>query len=360
MQPIIAGADKGQERVFSDGGSPQARVLFALTPVEREMFLPGFECMAIGLSRAECHWADVSGLDAAGWEKMLSEHRPGVLVTAWGSPAVPREWALGGHSPLRYVCHITGSVRRVVTREMIEGGLLVTNWGSTISYTVAEHALLLLLGALRGASLWPATMTRPSYGSREIFSEIRTRSLRGKRVGIHGFGAIARELVKMLEPHGVDLAAYSHPVPREFIEKHGVAYCASLEELFARSEVLVECEGLTPETKGMVTGAILRLLPPDAVFVNVGRAGVVDEPALAQLAMERKIRVALDVYQSEPLPANSPWFEIPEAFLSPHIAGPTWDASAKCGEFAVGNVAKFLRGEAVEGVVTPEIYDHST
>lgn len=355
-----AGSRNGCARISSDGTTLQRKVLFVLNPAERDIFLPGFECEELGLSRAEYHWVDASGLNAAGWEKTLSEHGPTVMVTAWGSPAVPREWVLGSDCPLRYVCHITGSVRRVVSREMIESGLLVTNWGSTISYTVAEHALLLLLGALRGVPLWPRAMTKPSYSASEIFPELRTRSLRGKRVGIHGFGAIARELVKMLKPHGVHLAAYSRPVPRAFIEKHDVTYCSSLEELFSRSDILIECESLTPETKGMVTGTILDLLPADAVFVNVGRAGVVDETALAQLAAERKLRVALDVYQSEPLPANSPWFEIPEAFLSPHIAGPTWDASARCGEFAMGNVAKFLRGESVEGVVTPEIYDHST
>jgi len=191
---------------------------------------------------------------------------------------------------------------------------------------------------------------------------IPTRSLRGKKIGIHGLGAIARHLISLLKPFGVTISCHSAGVPAELFEEQGVRRCDSLEELVSGIDVMVECEAWTPETEGSVDARILGLLPDGAVFVNVGRGALVDEDALARLATEGKINLAIDVYQEEPLPLDSPLMLVPDVLLSPHIAGPTRDSLPLCGDLALDNLKHYLSGKPgqIKNVVTLEIYDRTT
>lgn len=341
-----------------DRPSPQTAsqtILLVINPGEMNLFLSGFNPNEHSTSDARYCWLDTNGLTEEGWREALEHYRPSVLMTGWSTPTIPEAWALAPDSPLRYVCQITGSVRKAVSRTLVEHGIVVTNWGTLISHTIAEHALLLTLGTLRNVAGWSQHITKAT----PVFA-LETRSLRGKRVGLHGFGAIARELIAMLKPHGVQLSSYSAPVPRAYMESLGVIYRESLEELFSQSDIVIECEGLTPESQNTVTERILRLMPERAVFVNVGRAAVTDEAALIRLAKEGRLRVGVDVYGQEPLVPDSPWLGTPNTFISPHIAGPTWDTYPSCGKRALENVARHLRGEAVLEPITLQKYDVST
>jgi phosphoglycerate dehydrogenase-like enzyme len=246
-------------------------------------------------------------------------------------------------------------VHSLVPRLLVKRGVLVSNWGTAISYTVAEHAVLLTLAALRNLPLWPLYLEMPA----DRVARMGTRGLRGKRVGIHGFGGIAREVVDMLQGFKVDIFAYSAGVPSELFQTHGVRECTSLEELFSTSDVLIECEGLNASTRGSVSAPVLDELHDGAVFVNVGRGAVVDEAHLQRMAASGRVRVALDVFAMEPLKPGSPWLDIPAACISPHIGGPTADAGPICGEHGLQNVRRYLRGEAIEGTITLDLYDRS-
>lgn len=100
------------------------------------------------------------------------------------------------------------------------------------------------------------------------------------------------------------------------MRQHGVRPCKSLEELFANSEVLVECEALTAHTAGIVNEAVLKLMPKGGIFVNVARGAIVDQAALDRCAREGKIRVASDVFREEPLPKDSPLRDNPNVIIS--------------------------------------------
>jgi phosphoglycerate dehydrogenase-like enzyme len=335
------------------------RIAYALAPESRDYYLPLFHSANFDIPRPS--WIDTTREDHDGWEKTLFDLDPTILVTGWGTPAIPDRFARSADLSLRYVCHLAGTVKPLVPRHLIERGVLVSNWGASISYIVAEHALLLVLGALRNLRgwdsffrKWPSTMT-PFTGVM-----LKTKSLRGQRVGLHGFGAIAHELVQMLKGLQVEVSSYSHGVPKHLFQQAQVHCCGSLEELFSTSDIIIECEALTPQSKGSVTADLLRLLPEDAVFVNVGRGQVVEEEALVKLASEGRLRLGLDVYQHEPLPLNSPLFKIPHALLSPPLAGPTEDGFPLLAEFAVHNIRRYLSNSDVEGRVTLEAYDRST
>ncbi|HRJ72444.1 MAG TPA: hydroxyacid dehydrogenase [Terrimicrobiaceae bacterium] len=288
----------------------------------------------------------------------LRESGAEVLVSCWATPPLPEDLPVGGEGELRYVCHLAGSVKDLVPRSLIERGLKVTNWGGSVSRTVAECALLLVLSALRRSSYWAVAMHRD--GKWKDKYTVVTASLFERSVGLHGFGAIARALVPLLKPFGVRISSYSPGVPDEVFARHGVERSGSLAELFAGNDIIVELAASTPETYHSVNEEMLRLIRPGGVFVNVGRGAIVDETALVRVAAEGRIEVALDVFEEEPLPAASPLRGMPNVTLLPHLGGPTKDRRRDSGLLCCHNLQRYLAGEPLEAEVTLDVYDRTT
>lgn len=294
-------------------------------------------------------------LDDAAFARELAAANPDVLLGCWRTPPLPETLP----PRLRYVCYITGSVKRLLTRAHLERGLQVTNWGGSIARTVAEAALFHILACLRHASHWAIVMHQPGVPAWKD-SRPDARSLFCRRVGIHGFGPVARELVKLLKPWNCVVTALAPDLTAELADACGVERARSLDALFADNEIIVELAPLIPATTGIVTERLLRLIRPGGVFVNVGRGAVVDEAALLRVAQEGRISIGLDVYGTEPLPADSGFRALPRVLLTPHIGGPTIDRYADAGAFAVRNLHAYVEGRPLEALVTPEIYDQSS
>lgn len=342
-------------------GARDERVLLVLTAQERRAFFTG--PAPAELFPSLCREADpaASRLSASEWEKMLREYRPTVLVSAWNTPPLPSSWLAEPDLPLRYVCHVTGSVRGLLPRALLVRGIAVSNWGGLASHSVAEHGLLLALAALRNLAAWPAAIrnSRAADGG-SCTTRLGTRSLFGRRVGIHGFGQVARSLIRLLQPFGVAICVFAEGVPPELIRQAGAGICTSLPELCAHSEVFFECEALTPARVGSVDAAALAALPDRAVFVNIARGPLIDEKALRREAVSGRIRIALDVVADDPVRPTDPLTDALDGVFSPHISGPTQDWFPRCGEHALANLRRYLAGEPLESVVTAEIYDRST
>jgi phosphoglycerate dehydrogenase-like enzyme len=330
-------------------------ILAALTPAELGDFLPGPLLAQLRELAPQLRIVDPAALDDTNFARELAAADPEAVLGAWKTPALPDV----PPPHLRYVCYLAGSVKKMLRRSHLERGLLATNWGGSISRTVAEGALLHILAGLRNASHWAVALHQPGVaawrsGGRD------SRSLFGRRVGLHGFGPVARELVALLRPWGCRIAAFAPDLAPELAQAHGVARAASLEALFSENEILVELAPLIPATAGIVTERILRLIRPGGVFVNVGRGAVADEAALARLAREGRLSVGLDVFAQEPLPADSPFRALPQVSLTPHTAGPTIDHYPVAGEFALRNLRAYAAGRPLEAIVTPEVYDRSS
>lgn len=332
------------------------RIVAALTAAERTRFLAPVLARYDFASRIE--FAEEAEFHPDRWADLLERRRPAILVSGWSTPRLPESWLARPDCPLRHVCHVVGSVRQLVPRSFIERGGVVTNWGESISGQVAEHGLLLALAALRNLGAWPAFIARPV--ARRGIADLRTRSLSGLRVGLHGFGSVARALLPLLQPFNVSVAAYSAGVPVGIFERHGVRPAPTLTALFAESDVLFECESLTPATREFVSAAVLAALPDDAVFVNIGRGGIVDDAALVREGRSGRLRLALDVVTDEPVTPASPYAAVPGIVLSPHIGGPTLDHYADCGAQALANVALILAGIRPPDAISLEIYDRAT
>ena len=336
----------------------EVSALVTLTPREKEEFFPGALAEEMNELLPGAVWHDLPLGNGSDWLGLLQSTRPDILVGAWETPPLPLALMNGAGPMPSYFCYLCGSVRKYVPREMIEDGLAVTNWGSVISDTVAECALLFILSCLRRSTYWNLAMH--TGGAWKEGRHPDTQSLFGRRVGLHGLGAIGRDLVELLRPFKVPVTAYSPSVPDEMFRDLGVTRATSLENLFEESDVLVELAPAKPENRHLVNEDLLRRLPEGATFVNVGRGMVVDEEALAKVALEGRLHLGLDVFQTEPLPKDSPLRGLPNVTLLPHLGGPTRDRRRECGKLALRNVRRFLAGETLENLITPDVYDRAT
>ena len=333
---------------------PEIRNLVAaLTPQEIADFLPAPLWAEVQAVSAHFRVIDPTDLAPAEFHRLLAAANPDVLLACWKTPALPA--ALPPR--LRYVCYLAGSLKKLVDRPHLQQGLLVTNWGGSVSRVVAECALMLTLASLRRAGHWIPEMRRPGVWKN---GRSDAASLFGRRVGLHGFGLVARELTRLLQPFGLEITVCAPETDPALYAAHGARPVSSLDELFAHNDVIVELAPLIPETVGSVTERLLRLIPPGGVFVNVGRGAVVDEAALLRVAREGRIQVALDVYGTEPLAADSDLRGLANVILLPHLGGPTADRCRDAGAFAVRNLQAHAAGRPLESLVTPEIFDLST
>src|SRR5579872_4862246 len=191
-----------------------------------------------------------------------------VLLTAWGTLPVPVA-IVQNPGELEYICHITGTVRGMVPLEVIQAGIPVTNWGDAPAFGVAEGAMALLLAMLKNlrshieekrAGRWPG-------GSAAL-----SGSLRGLRLGIFGLGAIGGCFCELVRPFGPRLLAFD-PFQQDW--PADVERLSSLEELFRRADAIVIHAGLTPKTRGIVTAALLELLPDGGIIINTARGDII-------------------------------------------------------------------------------------
>ncbi len=329
-----------------------ASLLAVLTPDEQAKFLPAPALAEVRALAPEFRLLDPTGLTPADFARELAAADPEVVLACWRTPSLPEKLP----PRLRYVCYLTGGVRKLVTRGQLERGLLLTNWGSSISRTVAECALFHTLACLRLAPRWTLMIHRDG-GWRDGWEQ--NHSLFGRRVGIHGFGQVARAFLQLIHPFGCAVSIAAPDVTDAVAAQLGVR-AVTLDALFADNDVIVELAPLNPVTRGIVTERHFRLIRPGGVFVNVGRAGVTNEAALLRVAREGKILVGLDVFVDEPLPVDSGFRGLPNVSITPHIAGPTLDRYVDATAHALRNLRAYTAGQPLEAVITPAMYDAMT
>jgi len=207
--------------------------------------------------------------------------------------------------------------------------------------SVAEYVIAAMLVGLR--DVWRAN--EAVLAGRWPRNELMFREASGKRLGLVGFGEIARAVARRARALELEIVAHDpgvavdHPTWRE----HGVAQ-VDLPTLLATSDVVSLHVPLLPSTRNLIDGAALARMKPRAILINTSRGGTIDEAALvAALKADKLGGAALDVYESEPLPANSIFLGVPRLWLTPHIAGVTDEANRRVSSVTVANVRQALR-----------------
>lgn len=264
-----------------------------------------------------------------------------LILGGWGMPVLDSNF-LRRTPNLRAVFYAAGSVRGFMTEEAWRRGITVTTAAQANAETTAEFTLSLVLFSLKHG--WhfirnPRVAWRDAHAHRDI------PGLYGSRVGLVSFGRVARRLADLLRHLSVEVVGWDPLQSDDTLRRHGVKPC-DLDTIFRSSHVVSLHVPWLPETEDLVGRELLDSMPPGSTLVNTSRGAVIDEDALTEVLRRRpELTAVLDVTREEPPVADSPLYELPNVFLTPHIAGAYGPECQRLGACAVDEMLRFAQGE---------------
>lgn len=264
-------------------------------------------------------------------------------------------WAVRLAPGLRFVqCMFAGAGQQVrdagLTRAELERVAFTSSVGVHAT-PLAEWSLFGLLALRKG-------LPRLLAGARErLWEHYPVPELRGETLLLVGVGAIGREVARLATAFGMRVIG---------VKRHHHELIPHVERLFPPRELTTLAEvadgivvtlPLTPETEGLVSRRVIEAMRPEAILVNVGRGAVVDEQALVEALQARRIAgAALDVYTQEPLPADSPLWELDNVILSPHTAAQSVHENERICRLFRENLRRYLAGEELLRRIRTDVF----
>jgi glyoxylate reductase len=260
------------------------------------------------------------------------------LVSMFNNP-ITRELIDAGRS-LEVIATVAVGYDNIDVTAARERSIAVTNTPDVLTEATADLAMTLILDVTRRVSEGDRLVRRGGW-TRWAFDFMLGSELRGKQLGVVGFGRIGRAVARRAAAFGMRIACHSPLTP----DVGGDAEVMTLDRLLATSDVVTLHCPLTPETRHLIDQAALARMKRTAYLVNTSRGPVVDESALAWALRNRMIAgAALDVYETEPL-AQSELMALENIVLAPHIGSATIETRLAMAELAVSNVLAVLSGQ---------------
>jgi phosphoglycerate dehydrogenase-like enzyme len=275
------------------------------------------------------------------------------ILTGWGSPALLEAW-LDGAPNLRLICHCAGSVRGIIPTSIYARGITLCHAAPIIADSVAEFCISLEL-------LW---LRRPHVMDRQLKAGVSWREvgqftgalLAARRVGLVGSGYVAQRHIRLLRAFGATVHVADPYLTAERAAELGVER-ATLEEVFGDSDIIAIHAPKTPETHHMITADLLARIKPDTILIQNARSWVVDQEALLRELRTGRFVAAIDVFDQEPQPPDSPFFALENVIVTPHAAGHSRDSHERQGMAMVEEVERFARSEPLRYTIVEERYE---
>jgi len=279
--------------------------------------------------------ADIEQLAASGadavyfWDGAREE-----LASAW--PSLER---------VRWIQTASAGVDGLLFPGLVDSDVVVTNARGVFDEPIAEWVIGMLL------AFSTDTPTTLSLQREARWEHRETRRLAGSRLVVVGPGPIGRAAARKARALGMEVAAVGRTA-REDPDLGTVAPIERLHEVLATADHVLDAMPLTPATSGVFDAAAFAAMQASAVFVNVGRGGTVDEPAMIEALRAGGIAgAALDVFAQEPLPPESPLWSMPNVVVSPHMCGDHFGWEREVVDIFVDNAGRFARGEPLRNLV---------
>lgn len=235
----------------------------------------------------------------------------------------------------------------VFSRFVDRGVRLTTSSGASAS-PIAQTVIMYLLALSRDLPAWLHAQRDHRWAQHTI------TELDGATLGVVGMGPIGREVLRLGEALGMRTIGMRRSI-------RGDEPCETwtfdrLHELAATVDALVIAVPLTPDTRGIVDATVFGAMRPGAMFVNVARGEVVDEPALVDALTSGHLGGAgLDVFAVEPLPADSPLWDLPNVIVTPHNSGSSDRTHRRATEIFLDNLARYVRATPLRNEIHPEL-----
>jgi phosphoglycerate dehydrogenase-like enzyme len=248
---------------------------------------------------------------------------------------------------VRWVHTRAAGIDSLLFPELVESPVTLTNGRAVYSSSLGEFALAAILYFAKDLR----RMIRSQLAGK--WEPFDVEEIAGKTVCIVGYGDIGRAVASRALAMGMRVIAVKRApqAPRdEYAER--ILGPEGRIELISLADYVVVAAPLTPETRGMVAGREMAAMKPGAVLINIGRGPVVEEAALIHALGEGRIKgAALDVFETEPLPAGHPFYGMENMLLSPHCADHTADWETNAMQFFIEQFGRFRKGEPLRNVV---------
>jgi len=283
---------------------------------------------------------------------VLAEESQTVEILALFDSSLPAD-TLTRFPNLRWIHLFGAGANRALDLGLFESPVQITNARGVAARPMAEWVLLCMLALLRRL---PDLVRQQE---RHTWNRHPAKELAGKTVGLIGLGAVGREVARLASALDMRVVAVrrrpSHgELPAGVAREYGPD---ALPLLLHQSDFVAVCVPLTGETRSMIGAREIATMKPTAFLINVSRGGIVDEAALAQALREGRLAgAALDVFEHEPLPADSPWWTMPNVLVSPHQAGwseRTWERTL---ELFAENLQRYCAGRPLLNRLGPGGY----
>jgi len=300
--------------------------------------------------KLQCDFPGLNVVDLHGYEGIEQQIPDADIAIAWSIR--PEQFRLA--KKLRWIHSTAAAVHQLMFPELIESDVILTNAREVHGPVVAEHVMALIFALAKRIPQAVSLQQRHHWGQRDIWeSRPRSREVAGATLGLIGLGSIGRAVAHTASKLGMKVIA-----AREHTEKEapaGVTQVFSslqIDALLALADYVVLCAPVTPRTQGVMNAARIAKMKHDACLINVSRGPLIDETALIDALRNRRIGgAALDVFAVEPLPADSPLWDLDNLLITPHTAGLTEKLWGRQYEFYTENLRRFLAGQPLLGMV---------
>lgn len=282
----------------------------------------------------------ITTFDEAGAQAVLREVE--VLITGWGTPKLT-EADLDGAPRLRAILHAGGQASGLLPTSVVDRGIQVANAGWSNAIPVAEFTLAMIVLANKSAfAARELYRRRRGHIDREI--EFGTAGNARRTVGVVGASRIGRMVIERLAGFDLRVLLFDPFVAASEANALGVEL-VSLERLMADSDVVSLHPPLNTQTTGMITRNLLATMKNGATLINTSRGLIVDQDALTYELVSQRINGVIDVTHPEILNADNPLFDLPNVFLTPHIAGSMGHELRRMGDQIAAELGRVARGE---------------
>ncbi|NEK20265.1 hydroxyacid dehydrogenase [Rhizobium leguminosarum] len=233
-------------------------------------------------------------------------------------------------------------------------GVLVANVPGANASTVAEHVFLVTLALLRRFRLMDRELRQSGWAAGRTQSDTAV-DLAGRTMGIVGMGNVGKAIFQIAKfGFGLEVVATS----RSQSVPDGARFL-TIDELVATADIVVLCCPLTPETTGLLNAGRIGRMKPAAILVNVSRGPVIDDAALIEALRDGRIGgAALDVFATQPLPLDHPYFGFDNVIVTPHLAGLTEESMMRMGTGAASEALRVIKGDLPVNLRNPEVVEH--
>jgi phosphoglycerate dehydrogenase-like enzyme len=327
--------------------SSSVHILLAITPdLRRRIFTPEVEADLAQLGQLNFHERSTN-LTSAELAAKVGEFD--AVITGWGSPPFDQS-VLAAKGKLRIVAHSAGSIKHLLPPELFKSGIAVTHAAAAIAPAVAETSLALTLALLRRVPQYTSAM-RAGAKWEDMASIGFGPELASTRIGVVGTGHTGRCFVRMLRALDVEVLAYDPYLTPQHAKDLDVRK-VELDELLKTCQVISLHAPTTPETHHMSGAKQLALMRDGTIFINTARSWLVNEAALLNELKRGRLVAALDVFDEEPLPVDSPFRSLPNVYSMPHVAGASLQTALRQGRLIVDELSRFLSGKPLQYPVT--------